>query len=80
MIAPTDYVVNVNKHVIAANARTGRNDPPIRISKGTSGKGTYCHEIELPPGSTMIYSPHEPLLKCGARLVVKCPEKPQIIR
>lgn len=80
MIGPSDYVINVNKHVIARNARANTNDPPVRISKGKAGKGVYCHEAQIPEGSRILYSAGEPILKCGARLVIVCPTKPEIIR
>jgi len=76
----TDFFVNVNKHTIASNAKHGTENPPVRISRGKSGKGTYCNEVELPAGSRVIYSASEPLLKCGARLVIQCPTEPKIIR
>jgi hypothetical protein len=76
----TDYYVNINKHIIGSNARNNTDDPPVRISKGKSGKGTYCHEVQLPAGSRVVYSPHEPILKCGARLVIVCPTEPEIVR
>jgi hypothetical protein len=36
--------------------------------------------VELPAGSRLTYSPHKPILKCGARLVIECPEEPKIVR
>lgn len=74
------WFVNVNKHVIAQNARDGTELPPVRVSKGKSGAGTYCNEVELPAGSRIIYDAATPILKCGARLVIECPTKPTIIK
>lgn len=74
------WYVNVNKHTIADNARNNNNNPPVRVSKGKSGKGVYCNECELPAGSRIIYSAMEPILKCGARLVIECPTEPKVIR
>lgn len=74
------WYINVNKQVIGRNARTGSDEPPVRISKGKSGKPTYCHSASIPAGSAIIYNAHDPILKCGARLVIQCPTKPGIIR
>lgn len=74
------WYVNVNKHTIRRNAVNGTDEPPVRVSKGKSGLGSYCHELELPAGSKMIYSADKPILKCGARLVVECPTEPKVIR
>ena len=76
----TEWWVNVNKHTIASSAKHGRNEPPVRISRGKSGKGTYCHELELPEGSVVVYDAHTPILKCGARLAIRCPSEPRIIK
>ena len=48
--------VSVNVHNIQANAKHGRNDPPIR-------------EIKSVGRATVIYSPDCLPLKCGARMV-----------
>jgi hypothetical protein len=75
------WFINVNKHIIANNARTpGPPAPPVRISKGKSGKGTYCFEAEIPAGSRIVYDAANPILKCGARLVIECPTQPEVIR
>lgn len=72
--------INVNKHVIAANAKHGRNDPPIRIAKGKSGKPIYAHEIEIAGPSRLIYDADKPVLKCGARLAIATESEVRILR
>lgn len=74
------WYVNINKHTIASNTKNNTNAPPVRISRGKSGEGVYCSEVELPAGSRVVYSAHDPILKCGARLVIECPTKPEVIR
>ncbi len=76
------WYVNINKHTIAANNKKAPEDaePPVRFCKGKSGKQTYCYEVELPANSRVIYSPDKPILKCGARLVIECPEEPKVIK
>ncbi len=76
------WYININKHVIAQNNKRAPEDaePPVRFCRGRSGKQTYCHELELPAGSRIVYQPDKPLVKCGARLVIVSPEEPKVIR
>lgn len=74
------FYTHINRGVIDANRKHGRNDPPITIKRGKHGKATAAYEIELPTGARMIYSPHVPILPCGARLVVVSDTAPLIIR
>lgn len=76
----SEWWVNVNKHTIASNAKHGRSEPPVRISEGKQGKGTYCNEVELPAGSVVVYDADKAILKCGARLAIRCPSEPKILR
>lgn len=62
--------IHVNRNTIASNAKHGTNKPAVRLQKGRYGKPTYCHELEIKGPSKVIYSPHEHLLPCGARLVI----------
>lgn len=71
------WYVHVNQHVIRKNIRAKDKEPPISIRKGKSGPANYVYQCELPAGSVMVYSPDEPLLSCGARLVIECPEEPK---
>lgn len=70
------YYVNVNRQTIFKNAKHGTNEPPISIQKGKSGKRTYHHRVKIADGE-LIYSPHDPILKCGARLVIATETKPE---
>lgn len=65
----TTYIT-INKHVIAANAKHGGDEPPIRISKGKSGKPVYANRVKINGPSEIIYDPAQPILKCGARVVI----------
>lgn len=76
MSAP--YYTHINRGVIDANRKHGRNDPPISFRRGKSGRATYAHELILPAGSRVIYSAHKPVLPCGARLVIVSDEAPQV--
>lgn len=72
------YYINVNRNTIFSNAKHGRNEPPISIQRGKSGKRTYHHRIKISDGE-LIYSPHKPLLKCGARLIIVTEKEPEVI-
>lgn len=65
--------VTINGHVIAANNRGGAIMPPIRIAKSKRDKRpVYCYEADIVGPATLRYSPHEPIMACGARLVLEC--------
>ena len=60
--------IHVNKHVIAANLKHGRNDPPISVKRGKENIGAYRVKVLGP--AEVIYSPDKPL-HCGARLWIE---------
>ena len=61
--------VHVNQHVIKKNTKEGTDDPAITIKCG--GGNYYCSEAEIQGPSRLMYSPHKPLLSCGARLILE---------
>ena len=73
------WYINVNRNTIFRNAKRGLNEPPISIQKGKWGKRTYHHRIKIKEGE-LIYSPHQPILKCGARLIIETNFKPEIVK
>lgn len=76
----TVWYTHVNRGVIDSNRKNKTDNPPVTFRKGKYGRSTRAFEVEFPAGSRMIYSPHEPVLPCGARLVVISPEAPKVIR
>lgn len=61
--------VIVNRHVVEANARLGRSDPPLSIVR--PGKRVQrAHQIRLKGDATLIYRPQAPL-KNGARVWIE---------
>lgn len=74
------YYIHVNKNIIFKNGKHGTNDPAVRFQKGKYGKSVYCHELNIEGPSRIIYSPHEPILPCGAKLVIETEFKPTIIK
>jgi hypothetical protein len=74
------YYTHVNRNKIDSNRKNNTNEPVVRFQKGKYGKATYCHEVELPEGSRMLYSSDDPILPCGARLVIVSDTEPKVIR
>src|SRR5579872_6992401 len=72
--------IHVNRGTIASNAKHGTSKPAVRFQKGRYGKATYAHEVSIEGPSRVIYSPHEPLLPCGARLVIATESPVKVIR
>ena len=60
--------IHVNKHVIGANLKHDRNDPPIFVKRGKENIRAYRVKVLGP--AEVIYSPDKPL-KCGARLWIE---------
>jgi hypothetical protein len=74
------YYTHINRGVIDANRKHGRNDPPVRFQRGKYGKPTYAHEVRLPEGARVVYSADGTLLPCGARLVIVSTASPEVVR
>ncbi len=66
--------ISINRQIIARNARNGTSDNAISYRIGKSGKPVYVRELTITGPSTLRYSPHKPILKCGARLVIETEE------
>lgn len=75
----TQYYTHINRGVIDANRKHGTNNPPVSVRRGKNGKAKYGFSFVLPEGSRIVYSAHEPILKCGARLVIISDTEPQLI-
>jgi len=63
--------VHVNRSVVAANRKHGRNDPPLTIRQGR--KRIYAHEVELTGPVRVIHRPDKPL-DCGAKVWIEATE------
>jgi hypothetical protein len=62
--------VYINRHVVAANQKSGEHRPPIIILH-SKGRRTYALCVELIGTARVIYSPDKPL-SCGARVWIEC--------
>lgn len=60
--------IHVNKHVIAANAKHGRNDPAITVQ--TSKGSIPCRRVAWDGPSVMVHDAERPL-KCGAKVWIE---------
>ena len=70
--------IHVNQHVIRANKKTGADDPVITVKQGR--KNTYCNRVKINGPSEVVYSGNgEPILSCGARVVVVTESPVEII-
>lgn len=72
--------VHVNRNIIASNAKHGTNKPAVRVQKGKRGAPLYAHEVEIAGPSRVIYQPHEPILPCGARLVIATESEVRVVK
>ncbi len=60
--------IHVNKHVIAANAKHGTNDPAITVQ--TSAGSFNAHSVEWEGRSIMVHDAENPL-NCGAKVWIE---------
>lgn len=74
------YYIHVSRGVIDSNRKNGTDNPPVAFRRGKSGKATYAFEIEMNGPCKVVYSPHKPILRCGARLVIMTEEEPTVVR
>lgn len=74
--------ISINKHVIASNARHGKDDPAVRIARDSkNATPEYCHELEiLGPSRLITGEGGKPVLKCGARLALATEADVRIVR
>lgn len=65
--------IHVNQHVIKANAKTGKKDPPITIKtyrNNTRASNVAILDDEGNEVARIVYRPDKPL-PCGARLWIE---------
>lgn len=63
--------ISISGPVIRKNAINGTNNPPIRIARSQSDAyPVYARDIQIYGPSKLLYSAREPLMRCGARLVL----------
>jgi hypothetical protein len=62
--------VYINRHVVAANQKSGACNPPITILRSKAQR-EYATSVEIIGNSRVVYSPNKPL-SCGARVWIEC--------
>lgn len=72
--------IHVNRHVIDENRKNGTDKPALTVKRGKNGKPRYASEVRVEGPCTFLYSPHEPILPCGARVVVVTDSAVEIVR
>ena len=71
--------IHVNQHVIRSNKKHNENKPVITIKQGS--KNTYCHEVAIKGESRVIYGGNDnPILSCGARVVIETESEVEVIK
>ena len=71
----SEYYIHINMHHIRHNRKPeNKYDqiPPITIKQGKHRKVDEAFEIDILGDSKLVYDPFEPILSCGARLVLIC--------
>ncbi|MGB3532985.1 MAG: helix-turn-helix domain-containing protein, partial [Microcoleaceae cyanobacterium] len=65
---PAKTVVHVNSQRIKQNQKKNERQPVITVKKGNTN--VYGHQVEIPGGCRVIYSPDNPT-GCGARVWIE---------
>jgi len=60
--------IHVNQHVIKANRKHGRSDPPLTAKNYRQNR--KAHEVTIPGPSRVVYRPDNPL-PCGAHVWIE---------
>lgn len=75
------FYTHINRNKIDSNRKHGTEEPAVRFQEGKYGEPTYAFEVELPAGSRVCYVPSgDPILPCGARLVIVSDTAPTVIK
>lgn len=67
------WYIHINRNL------KGSKEPIVRFQRGKYGKPTYCYEVAF-DGGRVVYDPDNPILPCGARLVIETETEPRVIR
>jgi hypothetical protein len=63
--------IYINRHIVAANQKTGDRNPPITIMH--NGRRISASKVQIVGTAKIVYSPDKPL-KNGARVWIECDE------
>ena len=73
------YYVHINRNTINSNRKNGTALPAVRIQKGKRGRATYAHRVRFRDGEVVYKPDGDPILPCGARLVIVTEHKPEVL-
>lgn len=71
------FYVHINRGIIDSNRKNGTNNAPITIKQGKRGQSRTAHEIHITNG--VIRYDRDPILPCGARVVIETEIEPVIV-
>ena len=74
------YYTHINRNIIASNKKHGTSEPAIRVQEGRYGDPEYAFRVKFKDGEVLYKPDGDPILPCGARLVIKSEEKPEIMK
>jgi hypothetical protein len=60
--------IHVNQHIIKANRKHGRNDPPLTVK--TYKENRNAHSVTINGPSRVVHAPNRPL-PCGAHVWIE---------
>lgn len=73
------WYVHISQTRLRANLRNQTDEPVIRMQRGRYGQPEYAKRLKFSKG-VILQAPYgKPLLPCGARLVIECDEKPEVL-
>ncbi len=73
---PAKTVIHINTHKIKQNQKRQQKQPVIIVKKGNTHQ--YGHEVEIPGGCRVVYSPDNPTCG-GARVWIESLYEVQVI-
>ena len=56
--APAKTIIHVNSQKISQNKQKNQQEPVITVKRGKTN--VYAHEVEIPGGCRVVYSPNNP--------------------
>lgn len=72
----TSTKICVNSHKIKSNKKDKKNEPVLRVQKGS--QVDYCHEFEIFGRCRVIYRPNNPL-GCGAQVWIEIEHEAKVM-
>lgn len=71
------FYVHINRNIIDSNRKNDRNEPPITIKEGKRGQSRTAYSVRITDGC--IRYDRDPILPCGARVVIETEVEPLVL-